>query len=146
MTSQFKSYTLVIIQFACIILIAVTGPILAKDYFLLTFQLVSGLLVLWAIGVMRIGSFNISPIVKDNSRLVQSGPYKYIRHPMYTSVLLVTLMMVVNELTIVRITAWFILLIDLILKLNYEEKLLTNHFDEYKSYMKRTKRLLPFVY
>lgn len=102
--------------------------------------------MLWAVGVMKIGSFNISPILKDNSRLVQSGPYKYIRHPMYTSVLLVTLMMVVNELTVVRIAVWFILLIDLILKLNYEEKLLTNHFDEYKSYLKRTKRLLPFVY
>jgi protein-S-isoprenylcysteine O-methyltransferase Ste14 len=39
------------------------------------------------------------PDLKANSILVTSGPYKFIRHPMYAAVLLITLAVVLNHLT-----------------------------------------------
>ena len=71
---------------------------------------------------------------------------KLIRHPMYASVLLVALMLVINHLTLWRIGLWLILFIDLYFKLSYEEKLLLTKYPEYLKYKSNTKRLVPFIY
>ena len=36
--------------------------------------------------------------------------------------------------------------IDLIVKMNVEEKILIAHYEGYKDYMKGTKQIIPFVY
>ena len=45
-----------------------------------------------------------------------------------------------------RWAIWAVLLIDLIVKLTYEEKLLAAHHPEYAALQQRTKRLAPFIY
>jgi len=86
------------------------------------------------------------PDLKDNSRLVKSGPYKLIRHPMYASVLLVTLLLLINHFTFLRAGFWVVLFIDLHLKLSYEENLLLEIYPEYSDYKRTTKRIVPFIY
>ena len=41
----------------------------------------------WALAANRPGNFNIRPTPRAGGRLVQAGPYRWIRHPMYTAVL-----------------------------------------------------------
>lgn len=146
MSNKLKSYTLVTIQLGCIAVIAFTGPFFPKNIFFLSIGVAGSLLGLWAIIVMELGRFNITPDVHPNSRMTSRGPYKFIRHPMYTTALLITLAWILNYPTIFRLSIWIVLIFDLIIKLKYEEKLLVNRYKEYRDYQHRTKKLIPFIY
>lgn len=92
-----KSLTLVVIQFACLFFIAWTGPIIARQPLLLAIELLGLGLGVWAIVAMRFFNFNITPDVKIDGYLVERGPYAFIRHPMYTSLILICLALVTND-------------------------------------------------
>ena len=100
----------------------------------------------WAIYVMRVSKFHITPEVDKNAILVAAGPYKFIRHPMYSAVLLVCLGFLIMNVNVVSGAVYMVLVADLLLKLRYEEKLLLKHFTEYRDYMNKTKRLIPLVF
>ena len=144
--SRVLSYSFVIVQFVCIGAIAITGPVLASSPFLLLTEILGINMGLWAIWTMRIGNFNITPDAKPSARLVTHGPYHYIRHPMYLALLLTTLALVIDQFSILRLTIWLALLANLLLKLIYEEKLLTRQDSDYSRYAERTKRLVPFIF
>lgn len=137
---------LVAVQLVCIGIIVFTGPFFPDNVFLLLLGIAGALLGLWAILVMEPGRFNITPDVNKNSRMVTKGPYKFIRHPMYTSVLMITLAWVLNSPTIFRSIIWIALAFDLISKLKYEEELLGDRYKEYHDYQSRTKNLIPFIF
>ena len=146
MHNKIKSYILVTIQLVCIVLIVFSGPFFPKNIFALLIGTLGGVVGLWAIAVMRVGHFNITPEIHLYSRLTSKGPYKYIRHPMYSSVLLITLTWLLNYFTFTRLVIWMVLIFDLIIKLEYEEKLLINRYKEYQDYQQKTKKLIPFIY
>ncbi len=127
-------------------MIALTGPLFPASLWLLAIEAAGILLGIWAILAMGIGNFNITPDVKRNGRLVTAGPYALIRHPMYTALLLTTLPLIVNSFSLFRLGLWLLLLIDLVLKLKYEEGLLRQALPGYGAYMERSYRLIPFVY
>lgn len=104
---------------------------------------VVGILALYA---NRIGNFNIRPDIKDGCKLITYGIYKYIRHPMYLSVILLGLGMVLLYPYPIQIIFYIALVIVLVIKMLYEESLWRSHLDEYEDYMKKTKRLIPFVF
>jgi protein-S-isoprenylcysteine O-methyltransferase Ste14 len=141
-----KSSLYVAIQFLCLGLIAITGPLFPSDGALLVIELSGIGLGIWAILSMRIGNFNIAPDPLKKSQLVTTGPYRLIRHPMYLALLLTTLPLVINDFDLFRTVAWLILLFDLLLKLNYEEKLLATKLVGYDQYMGKSARLIPFLY
>jgi len=140
------SYFLVAVQLTTAALIFLTGPWFAQQWWLLAIELLGVALGLWAIIIIRVGNFNITPEIVDNGRLVRRGPYRLIRHPMYLALLLSTLALVIDSFSILRLSFWIILLVDLIAKLTYEERLLVLARDEYRHYKQTTKRLIPFVF
>lgn len=146
MTNRFKSYTLVAIQLICIGIIAFTGPFVPRSIYYFLMASAGAFLGLWAIVVMGLGRFNITPDPREYSRMVRRGPYKYIRHPMYASVLVITLAWVLDYFTIFRLAIWIVLALDLLLKLRFEERLLVNNHPEYAQYQQNTYRLIPFLF
>jgi protein-S-isoprenylcysteine O-methyltransferase Ste14 len=144
-TDKFKAYTLVSIQVISIVLILVTGWPLAGYIPLLIIQIAGVMLGIWAIAIMGRGNTNITPLVKQDALLVTNGPYAFIRHPMYSAVLLTIWPLIMDQYSLLRLTAGLILTIDLIIKMLYEESLLRKHFAGYEIYMGETKRLIPFV-
>ena len=145
-TRFLKSISFVVIQFLCLGLIAITGPLFPDNTALLVIELMGIGLGIWAVLAMRIGNFNITPDPLNWSKLVKSGPYRLIRHPMYLALLLTTLPLVINHFTPMRFIIWMILLVDLLLKLHFEENLLVNKLAGYEQYTDRSYRLIPFVY
>lgn len=141
---MFRSYTLVMVQFALIAFLAWYGGF-DSAWFPNLFLAAGLVLGLWAILAMHF-RFNIIPDVRVGQTLITAGPYRFVRHPMYTAVLLVTLSFVLERPDIVSFLAWCVLLVDLLVKLRYEERLLAAQFSDYADYMTRTKRLLPGLY
>lgn len=143
---HYQSYLLVGIQLLCLGLIVLTGPLIAKGWILGGLEFVGVALGVWALGSMSLRNMNIFPEVKTGSTLVTHGPYHYIRHPMYTAVLLISLAMVLNEWSWLRVCLWVVLAADLLVKLRYEERLLSEHFESYQAYQRRTACLLPYLF
>ena len=144
--SYVKSISFVLIQFACLGLIALSGPLIPANFTLLAIELLGIGLGVWAVLAMRIGNFNITPDPLNHSQLVTSGPYRLIRHPMYMAILLTTFPLVLYSFSPLRLTIWLILFIDLLLKLNYEESLLVLKLVGYDRYTERSYRLVPYIY
>lgn len=140
------SLIFVLIQFFCLGVIGVTGPLLADGPLLLLVEFGGLSLGIWAVMVMRIGHFHIAPDPLSWSRFVNQGPYRFVRHPMYLALLLTTLPLIISYPSPGRIGIWILLLADLVLKIGFEERLLLKHFPEYSVYQKKTARLLPGIY
>lgn len=88
-------------------------------------------------------SLTISPIPNNNG-LRQGGVYRYIRHPMYLAVLLFGFGAL--ALTIWATIPFLPLVAVLAIKINVEEKLLSDVYPDFAQYQARTKRLIPFVW
>ena len=116
-TNKFKAYTLVVIQVVSILLILVTGRPLARYIPLLIIQIAGVMLGIWAIVMMGRKNTNITPLVKQDALLVTNGPYAFIRHPMYSAVLLTIWPLILDQYSLLRLTAGLILTIDLIVKM-----------------------------
>lgn len=144
--SSIKSYTLVFVQFLSLGVIFFSGPVFPAHVALLAVELSGAALGIWAIMSMGVGRFNIVPDPREDSEVVTRGPYKMIRHPMYLALLLMTLPLITDNFSVWRAVVWILLLIDLVLKLNYEETLLEKQLDGYREYKHRSYRLIPFVY
>lgn len=140
-----KSYAFVAVQALALAAIAFTGPIFAPHPGLLAVELIGVGLGLWGIWSMGLGNFWVTPAITLGGRFVDRGPYRYIRHPMYASLLLITLALVLSHFSLLRLGFWGILLLDLWLKLSFEEARLVEHFAEYSEYRRRTHRLVPFL-
>ena len=139
------SALLVISQLILLGYLSLTG-LLSHSIFLLGLQILGVGIALWGIVAMRLGQFNIQPEVKS-SQLIERGPYRWIRNPMYLGILLVLIPSVVDHFNYWRLSALILLVIILMLKVQREEKLLHIHFEEaYAAYKRRTKRLLPFIF
>jgi protein-S-isoprenylcysteine O-methyltransferase len=84
--------------------------------------------------------------VKKDHELVTTGPYRYIRHPMYAGGLLASI-----GSAIVAGGAWIFLLVILgslfLWRVGAEDRLMAKQFpNEFPDYQKRTKALIPFVW
>jgi protein-S-isoprenylcysteine O-methyltransferase Ste14 len=103
-------------------------------------------LAVWTLCHNRPGNFNIRPIPKASGTLVTTGPYRWIRHPMYTSLLLGAAALVcVSDLLIGGLN-WLALVIVLLLKANIEERWMQEKHTGYTVYMRQSKRFLPWLF
>lgn len=146
LTDRVKTILLVGLQFLFI------GWLLSRAFLhkvsavALTIILLSILLALWSIAAMRKSKLRISPQPSSKAILITNGPYRFIRHPMYTSVLMGSLGLVINHFSFMSVAVLVALALVLIIKLSWEEKMLIEKFHGYKNYMHRTARLIPFLF
>lgn len=141
-----KGKILVTIQFSCIFLLFVFAQWQALPWWSFVLLCLSGLLAFWAMGAMKYGNFNVVPTPVEKGRLVTSGPYRLIRHPMYTSIFIFAITLLTAQFDITKLLICIALVPGLIVKMLYEESLLRKHFEGYEAYMQKTKRVIPFVW
>jgi protein-S-isoprenylcysteine O-methyltransferase len=141
-----RSKILVILQFLCFIFFLIQGNIFASGIFLVI-QILGFILCFWSILVMRIGHFNVQPEVKKNAVFVNSGPYRFIRNPMYAGLIIFFGAGVLHSFQMMKFLVFLLLLLVFLLKISLEEKFLAKQFGEkYIAYKKKTKRLVPYLF
>jgi len=136
----------VMLQMLCLGLLLLTGPLIPAGRGPALLAMGGVLLGVWAILVMRPSNVSVLPELRPTARLVLRGPYRFVRHPMYTALLLFTGALLIDAFSPVRLLIWLILLTVLIRKLSYEEQLLMARFPDYAAYRRRSARLLPYIY
>ena len=147
MDGLMKGKFLVFLQFFLIFLMIL--PIGASTNTMFYGLLVSGLGIvvgLLALSINRLGNFNIHPDLKEDGTLVTTGIYAYIRHPMYTSVLLSMLGIVLIYPMPYEYVLYGLLVLTLLVKLFYEEHLWKCESSEYIGYCRNTKRIIPYIF
>ena len=111
------------------------------------FLMIIGILVRqWSIFVLG-RFFTITVSVQKNQKVVDHGPYRYIRHPSYLGLFLIVIGIGL------ALHSWGGILVLLVMngvafgyRMHVEEKVLVSELgDDYIQYMKKTKRLIPFI-
>ncbi len=90
-------------------------------------------------------SLTAMPIPKENGKLSTTGLYRYVRHPMYTSVLLLALGIALHSGSAIKYLLVAFLYVLLYLKSVFEEKYLGLKYSEYAEYSARIPRFVPFA-
>lgn len=146
MTTSVRGISLVVAQFSLLFWM------LKRTYWQLidqprpaAFLVAAVALFIWSIWSMRKSKLRILPEPHESARLITDGPYQFVRHPMYTSVLLGAAALLSTHNSYDMMVSWIALFFVLWSKLGYEEKLLDQRFGSYRAYQKRTGRLLPFL-
>jgi len=144
--TNLKAFSLFFIQYLSLMLLIVSGPVFPGSSPLLIFYIAGWILGIWSILAMGFGNINAGPDPLPKGRLVSRGPYAVIRHPMYAAILLVFIPLILDHFTIPRLTILMILIINLLLKIRYEEKQMNlSHCKKYREYSAGTWQLIPYV-
>lgn len=84
---------------------------------------------------------------ENTVNLVNVGVYKYIRHPMYSSILFLCLGSLLKNVSVITIVLIVIIILFLILTAKVEEKENINFFGKsYLEYIKKTKMFVPYIF
>ena len=139
---------LVILQFLIIILHFIELEFLAKKeiiqvnfiFSLLGFLLIIISSIFMLIAIKDLGS-NLSPFPKPivNGNLITSGIYRFIRHPMYYSLILISFGFFITKLSIYYLGLTLSLALIIKFKINLEEKYLNKKFKNYSLYTDKVK-------
>jgi protein-S-isoprenylcysteine O-methyltransferase Ste14 len=99
---------------------------------------------IWTLGRL----FTVDVTIRDDHKIKKDGAYKILRHPSYASSLLSFIGFGVslnNWLSVISVT--ILVIFALSYRIKVEEKTLVEHFgSDYSDYMKKTYRLIPWIY
>ena len=106
----------------------------------------AGVLLLLA-GLARLGT-NLTPLPHptDRATLIQSGPYRFVRHPMYAGGIAIAYgwaLFVCGWLTLAYATLLFVFLDA---KATREERWLASRVPDYPAYQARVRKLIPVIH
>lgn len=139
------SRLLVLGQFGSIAVLLFGGSWLLPWWAGLLFS--SGLvLFLWACASLGGKNFTILPDPRDGNTLSQCGIYRFLRHPMYTAVILCGVAVSFGAPSPARWIALGVCAVVLVLKVRYEEGMLTARHPDYQERMKGVRRLFPGIW
>jgi protein-S-isoprenylcysteine O-methyltransferase Ste14 len=103
------------------------------------------IVAIWSRRILA-GNWSSEVTFKEGHELIQTGPYRFARHPIYSGILLICLGTVVAQGQLHRWIGFAIMFAGFWIKLRQEESLMVRHFPgDYTSYRKRVKALVPFI-
>jgi len=130
---------------AAIIVLAVTGNLLTWSPLVIAVQVAAITLNVWARRSFQKGTFRISA-APGGSAIIREGPYRFIRHPMYSAALLFIWTGVLSHLSTFTLVVGVAVTAVVVARVIAEERLLRAEFAEYEEYAKATKALVPYLF
>jgi len=140
-TASLIGYIVLVIALVGLIL---SGSILGDGMSSRVIQILAVLLMIWARITFGRRSFHASADPTEGN-LVTSGPYRFLRHPIYASILYFIWAAVLSHISITNICLGLLGTFGAAVRIYTEERLLLIRYPEYREYAARTKRVIPFL-
>jgi protein-S-isoprenylcysteine O-methyltransferase Ste14 len=120
------------------------GGLLAAGPIGMAIQVLAVVLMIWARVTFGIRSFHATARPTAGG-LVTTGPYRFIRHPIYAAVLYFTWVGVFSHTSTLNVMLGLLATAGTIIRMATEERLLVQRYPAYLDYAARTRRVIPFV-
>jgi protein-S-isoprenylcysteine O-methyltransferase Ste14 len=128
-----------------LVILLATQNFFSSSPLIIAFQIAALLLMVWARITFGRRSYHLAANPTGGG-LVTSGPYHYIRHPIYTAVCLWALSALVGHWSWLTVLSSVLVFAGALLRIFCEEKLVTARYPEYAQYAATTWRMVPFVF
>ena len=140
------SWILVLAQIGCLYYLFQSAPWKVIRVHLQIWELSGVFLAISGILGLNWHSFSVFPEPGKKSRLIKTGIFAFIRHPIYAGIIIIIGTLVLQFWSIPRLLVSLLLFGIFILKIKMEERLLLKKFPEYSDYQNSTNRLIPFIW
>jgi protein-S-isoprenylcysteine O-methyltransferase Ste14 len=132
--------------FLCSLLIlALEGDLISPHPAVILCQLFGLAVMVWARRTFQPGSFRVTA-APGGSAILRTGPYRFVRHPMYAGALLLLWASIAGHPSIGNVVLGLLVAMMVVAKIILEERLLRAAFPDYTEYARSTKALIPFVF
>jgi protein-S-isoprenylcysteine O-methyltransferase Ste14 len=100
---------------------------------------------LWARAVLG-RNWSGTVTLKEDHELIVRGPYRLVRHPIYTGLLAMLIATAIEQGHIAGMLGLIFVFASFWIKLRNEEEVMLKQFpDQYAAYRERVKRIIPFI-
>jgi protein-S-isoprenylcysteine O-methyltransferase Ste14 len=135
------AYTLLAVPLAFLVL---TKRFFSPLPVVIALQVAGMLVVVWARLTFGMRSFHVGSTATQGG-LVTTGPYRFVRHPIYAGVLVILAGVLVGHHDIATLIPVACVGLALVVRIVAEERAVLRTYPEYASYAQRTKRIIPWV-
>ena len=130
---------------AATLVLAVTGNLLTASPFVILAQVTAVGLSVWARRSFQKGTFRVSA-APGGTAVIRRGPYRIIRHPMYSAALLFIWAGVVSHASLLTLSIGVAVTVVAVVRVIAEERLLRAKYPDYDQYARTTRALVPFAF
>jgi protein-S-isoprenylcysteine O-methyltransferase Ste14 len=121
------------------------GVLFTAQPIAIAFQLIAVALMVWARVTFGRRSFHAAANPTAGG-LVTTGPYRVIRHPIYTAACLFGWGPIITHLSLTSVALGILLLLGALVRMLCEEQLVKQQYPDYVAYAKVTKRMVPYLF
>jgi protein-S-isoprenylcysteine O-methyltransferase Ste14 len=133
--------------FSALLILSTSGPYVSWRSPLASLLIAVGAgVAVWAWLTMGLRRIRIMPQPAETAELTTRGPYRWVRHPMYSGLIAALLGVVILQPTVGRAMLWLAVVLVLGAKAQIEERLLLNRFPNYSAYRQKSWRFFPGLY
>ena len=121
------------------------GVLFTANLFAVALQVAAVALLIWARITFGRRSFHAAANPTAGG-LVTTGPYRYIRHPIYTAACLFCWASILVHPSWTGVAFGTLLFLGVLARMLSEEQLVTQRYPGYVEYSKSTRRMIPYVF
>lgn len=144
MNLRFQSVAAFLLMIIGLVWLLIRHEVFARNPVALAIQVLAIVLMVAARVALGMRSFHAAANPTAGG-LVTSGPYRWIRHPIYAAVLYFVWAAALDHLSWQAIAAAALVTLGAVARMYAEERLLVGMYPDYVDYRARTARVIPFV-
>jgi protein-S-isoprenylcysteine O-methyltransferase Ste14 len=133
-----------LLMVAGLLLLVAARSVFSDQIWVSAIQLAAVGLMIWSRITFGMRSFHLTARATEGG-LVTQGPYRFIRHPIYASVLYFTAASVAGHFSLMSFLIGLMVVAGAMIRVWSEERSLLQRYPEYAAYALRTKRFVPFL-
>ena len=122
-----------------------TRSLFSRSPTIIAVQIAAVALVVWARVTFGRRSFHAAANPTEGG-LVTTGPYRFMRHPIYTAVCLFAFAGALAHVSLTAVGLALLVFVGALGRMLAEERLVAQRYPEYADYAARTRRMIPFVF
>jgi protein-S-isoprenylcysteine O-methyltransferase Ste14 len=127
-----------------LVILVFRESIFAVGFIAILVQILAVLLMLWARITFGRRSFHATADPTEGG-LITSGPYHYLRHPIYAAIMYFLWAAILSHLSLLNIFLGIMATVGLFIRIFAEERLVVKRYPDYIEYAAHTKRIIPFI-